>query len=90
MKAKVNVRVNGGVVNSVFLVQLRKSDGRRSREFAPWQEKFLGHVRARLRALSEEMKRVKPNLLELAAGLSTGLAQEMQKAVVTRESWEGI
>ena len=43
------------------------------------QEKSSGHVQARLRELFEGMKRVQKNLPELAAGLSTGLAQEMQK-----------
>ncbi len=43
------------------------------------QEKSSGHVWARLRELFEGMKRVEKNLAELAAGLSTGLAQEMQK-----------
>ena len=80
INAKLTVRAKGAGVNSVFLVQLRKKSApafrrlaglpqtlERSHSSAGWAAVFV------CRGWREE------NLLEWAAGLSTGRAQEMQK-----------
>ncbi len=76
----MTVRVKWALVNSVFLVQLRKKGGR----------DFPGLVRMKLRVkdgLAVVFRWAEcrgENLAEHAAGMSTGSAQEMQKGSAGR------
>jgi hypothetical protein len=80
VRAKVTVRAKWARVNSVFLVQLRKKMARdfrgstqtkqrlRDARFHRWMVGILARTQYR-----------RKNLVEWAAGMSTGRAQEMQK-----------
>jgi len=80
LRAKVNVSAKSSPVNSVFLVQSRKFV---SADFAG-RRRIKRKVREQLRRrlivrLFADVLREANNLIKLSAGLSTGLAQEMQK-----------
>jgi hypothetical protein len=75
----VTVRAKCGVVNSVFLVQLRKNAADDSRAFFVGQENCLS-IRAMRRCELFCLCGARgENLLTRRGGLSTGCAQEMQK-----------
>ncbi len=75
----MTVRAKCGVVNSVFLVQLRKNAADDSRAFFVGQENCLSIRAMRRCELFCSCAAGEENLLTLRGGLSTGCAQEMQK-----------
>lgn len=80
MWAKLNVRSKWLRVNSIFLVQLRKNSGEGSRRFSLIKKNLREPLAMRVTArVSEQAMHRGTNLVKWAAGLSTGLAQEMQK-----------
>jgi hypothetical protein len=78
--AKENVSAKSLRVNSIFLVQLRKNLGMGSREFSLVKKNLREPLWiCVIVRVFECASCCRMNLVKWAAGLSTGLAQEMQK-----------
>jgi hypothetical protein len=84
VRAKVTVRAKWSWVNSVFLVQLRKKTATDFRGLTgmKWRLRDVCFTRWMAGVLTQS-ENDRKNLVEWAAGMSTGRAQEMQKAVAS-------
>jgi hypothetical protein len=80
VRAKENVSAKSLRVNSIFLVQLRKNSGESSCRFLLVKKNLRYQLAMRVIVrVCELALDLGVNLVGWAAGLSTGLAQEMQK-----------